>query len=262
MSPHELGPHGSPEGISPGPHTAIRGNPEVTACAMRFIATWAWIDAVRDRLAVALMSADHLVASEFMGAIHNPPAKRAAVISAMIESRGIDDAVVVEAAYKHLWRYESLRNDLVHHLWAFYGKKPDELILLDPKYLSSGVAAGRTVKWTHVNQQADLSKPGVVQRVVQWAGEYPESAARRMLPWENAIVYNLSELTSLLEELQGKYSVVLDLEVMVSGGYSEHPVPPDSVGSASQARERLSTLLQTEIAAIRRGRNLQPLPPR
>ncbi len=262
MSPHELGQTGVPGGLSPGFHSVIRIHHEIATCAMRFIATWTWFAATMDRLAIALMSADHVVASEFMGAIFNPPAKRAAVIKATIEARGVEDATLVDAVYKHFNRYETLRNDLVHHLWGYAGEEPEKLFLLDPKHLSAGVAVGRMIEWQKVDEagQIDPKAVGVVQRIVQWKGTVPESGASRFMPWNRSIVWKLSELKSQLEELRGKYGIVNDLEILISRGHDEHPAPPDQVHSVEQARERLSKSLQTEIAAIRRAQKPQPPP--
>lgn len=128
-----------PIGLDTG---GVRVEPAILLLVAQYLHSWAWMDATRNRLLIALMKADYVAACEMLDVLRGPNRTTAL--------RNVAKKVLSKERYDLLdWVLNGLRdvdthrNAFAHHIVVVIPGMPDAVGFLDPRHLSGVVARER-----------------------------------------------------------------------------------------------------------------------
>jgi hypothetical protein len=220
-----VGDRAWPNGVSPWPNSARHISERVIRLASAFLARWSWVAAVRDRLAMSLMTTDHEAAYALLDAVHSPRAKMKA-IGAAVRAVRPTDGDLVEWALQQLPAIERYRDRFAHDLWIGVQADADLLILVRTAHLSAHFAAARSLRWEVVSPTARrASMDAGTARRIRWVGQ--------------GVMYTSAILESLANDAGAAYALMDAVEVMLSD-WPEYATHAGEFPRAAEiARERL-----------------------
>ena len=185
--------------------------PESALLVLRYLAIWSATDALRERLAVLLMDADHRAACEFMAAITSGPARTAALKRSAKVVRS-SEYELIEWVLDEQGPFDKQRHKFAHHVWLSVHERPDLVVLLDPSTLTSGI----------------------VTNIELATAPAPRGTRLGVEHWRNAYYYTQRELNRLLIDAENAYHRMSALETVL------HPMKESDVARARLQEARRS----------------------
>lgn len=190
----EVGDRTFPHGISPHPNSVRHVGERLIRLACNYLATWSWVSAVRDRLAMGLAESDRILAYELMAGVHSPSVKTQALARAIEEIRP-GDGELVRWALDQLRAIEKYRNRFAHDLWIGVEGEPDMLVLIQTKFLSAHHAANRALVREEVGPRA-------------WKSEMDDATRERFFWTRRGVIYTEATLREMLLDVGSAHYLV------------------------------------------------------